>query len=56
MLDELASELEEAWGNVEGTNLENTERNQRLSENAEFFRSWADDIGNARDEMQGVEL
>ncbi len=56
LLDDLATELEDAWSNVEDTNLANTERNQRLSENAEAVRGIADEIGNQKDELDGVEL
>jgi chromosome condensin MukBEF complex kleisin-like MukF subunit len=56
LLDELASELEDSWGNVEGSNLENTAQNQRLNENADTLREITETLESARDDLQGVEL
>jgi hypothetical protein len=56
LLDTLTCELEESWGNIEGTNLANTEKNQRLEENATNLRDLTDDLGNGRDSLAEITL
>lgn len=55
-LEELATECEDSLGNIEGTNLENTERNQRLAEATGTLRDQADAVNDAASELDGVEF
>ena len=52
----IADEVEEARNNMQGTNLENTERYQRYDEAADTLRQASDDIESAKGDAEGVEL
>ena len=52
----IAEEVTEARDNMQGTNLENTERYQRYDEAADTLQQAADDIESAKGDAEGVEL
>jgi len=52
----IAEEVTEARDNMQGTNLENTERYQRYDEAADTLLQAADDIESAKGDAEGVEL
>jgi len=56
ILDEIACEAEENVSNMEGTNLENTERFQRLQEASEQVSSARDTIDEALSDLETVEF
>ena len=56
LLDELVSEVEDSVSNQEGTNLENTERFQRLQEASETLSQARDDIDSALSDLDNVEF
>ena len=55
-LTTIADEVEEARDNMQGTNLENTERYQLYDEAADTLRQAADNIETAKGDVEGVEL
>jgi len=55
-LQTLVEEITEARDNMQGTNLENTERYQRYDEAADTLQQAADDIESAKGDAEGVEL
>lgn len=55
-LTTIADEVEEARDNMQGTNLENTERYQLYDEAADTLRQAADNIETAKGNIEGVEL
>lgn len=55
-LREVAEEIETARDNMQGTNLENTERYERYDEAADTLTQAIDDIESARDDASNVEL
>lgn len=56
LLDELVSETEDSVSNQEGTNLENTERFQRLQEASETLSQARGDIDSALSDLDNVEF
>lgn len=55
-LQTLAEEITEARDNMQGTNLENTERYQRYDEAADTLQQACDDLESAKGDAEGVEL
>jgi len=55
-LTTIADEVEEARDNMQGTNLENTERYQLYDEAAVTLRQAIDDIETVKGDAEGVEL
>ena len=55
-LTNIAEEVTEARDNMQGTNLENTERYQRYDEAADTLQQAADDIESAKGDAEGVDL
>ena len=55
-LDSLADEMESWRDNMEGTNLENTQKYETISECADTLRTGFDDVENALVELEGVEF
>ncbi len=55
-IEALTDEMEQWRDNMQGTNLESTERYSRVEEAAETLRQCYDDLENAKSELDNVEF
>jgi len=55
-IEVLADEMESWRDNMQGTNLENTDKYSRVEEAADTLRQGCDDLENAKDSLDSIEF